>query len=59
MKFNINSNPGPAEQMCLSFTNSVDPGLLAFEEANRCGSELFVIKYVNLYEQPRSSNLIG
>ena len=27
--------------------------------ANWIGSTLFVIKYVNLYQKPRSSNLIG
>ena len=39
--------------------NSVDPDQLASEEANRSGSALFIIKYVNLYQQPGSSNLIG
>ena len=29
------------------------------EEANWSGSALFVIQYVNLYQQPWSSNLIG
>ena len=29
------------------------------EEANWSGSALFVIKYVNLYQQSGSSNLIG
>ena len=29
------------------------------EEANWSESALFVIKYVNLYQQPGSSNLIG
>ena len=38
---------------------SVDPEQLASEEASWPGSALFVIKYVNLYQQPRSSNLIG
>ena len=33
--------------------NSVDPDQLA------SGSALFVIKYVNFYQKPRSSNLIG
>ena len=28
------------------------------KEANWSGSALFVIKYVNLYQQPGSSNLI-
>ena len=29
------------------------------EEANWSGSALFVIKYVNFYQKPRTSNLIG
>ena len=29
------------------------------EEANWSGSALFVIKYVNFYQKPRSSNQIG
>ena len=36
-----------------AFTNSEDPDQLASEEA------LFVIEHVNMYQQPRSSNLIG
>ena len=40
-------------------SRSVDPDQLAPEEANWSGSTLFVIKYVNFYEQPSSSNLIG
>ena len=39
--------------------NSVDPDQLASEEANWSGSAPFVIKYVSLYQQPGSSNLIG
>ena len=39
--------------------NSVDPDKLASEEANWSGSALFAIKYVNFYQQSRSSNLIG
>ena len=39
-----------------AFANSVDPDQL---EANWSGSALFAIKYVNLYQQPGSSNLIG
>ena len=31
----------------------------ALEEANWSGSALFVINYVNLYQQSGSSNLIG
>ena len=29
------------------------------EEANWSGSALFVIQYLNKYQQPESSNLIG
>ena len=36
---------------CPVLANSVDPDQLA--------SALFVIKYVNFYQKPRSSNLIG
>ena len=39
--------------------NSVDPDQLASEEANWSGSALFVINYVNFYQKPGSSNLIG
>ena len=39
--------------------NSADPDQLASEEANWSGSALFVIKYVNFYQKPASSNLIG
>ena len=39
-----------------AFANSVDPDQL---DANWSGSALFAIKYVNLYQQPGSSNLIG
>ena len=42
-----------------TFANSVDLGQLASEEANWSGSALFVIKYISLYQQPGSSNLIG
>ena len=38
---------------------SVDPDQLASEEANWFGSAMFAIKYVNLYQQSGSSNLIG
>ena len=44
---------------CPVLANSVDPDQLASEEANWSGSALFVIKYVNLYQKPESSNLIG
>ena len=39
--------------------NSVDPDQLASEETNWSGSALFATEYQNLYEQSRSSNLIG
>ena len=39
--------------------NSVDPDQLASEEANWSGSAIFVMKYVNFYQKPGSSNLIG
>ena len=44
---------------CQVLANSVDPDQLASEEANWSGSALFVIKYVNFYQKPGSSNLIG
>ena len=39
--------------------NSVDPDQLASEKANWSGSALFVIQFVNMYQQPGSSNLTG
>ena len=39
---------------CPVLANSVDPDQLA-----SAGSALFVIKYVNFYQKPVSSNLIG
>ena len=39
--------------------NSVDPDQLASSEVNWSGSALFVIKYLNLYQQTGLSNLIG
>ena len=44
---------------CPALANSVDPDQLASEEANWSRYALFVIKYVNFYQKPRSSNLIG
>ena len=44
---------------CPALANSVDPDQLASEEANWSGSALFVIKYVNFYQNSGSSNLIG
>ena len=46
-------------RICPAFANIVDPDQLASAEANWSGSALFVIKYVNLYQQPGSSILIG
>ena len=47
--------PSPTEPgLCPAFANSVDS-----EEANWSGSALSVIQYVNLYQQPESSNLTG
>ena len=44
---------------CPFLANSGNPDKLASEEANWSGSALFVIKYVNFYQKPGSSNLIG
>ena len=44
---------------CPVLENSADPDQLASEEVKWSGSALFVIKNVNFYEKPRSSNLIG
>ena len=44
---------------CPVLANSVDPDQLGSEEANGSGSAQFVIKYVNFYQKPGSSNLIG
>ena len=38
-----------------AFANSVDQDQLASSEANWSWSALFVIQYVNLYQQPGSS----
>ena len=52
-------NPCPAEPGYTLSLQTVDPDQLASEEANWFGSALFAIQYVNSYQQPRSSNLIG
>ena len=44
---------------CPVLANSVDPDQLASKEANWSRSALFAIMYVNLSQQPGSSNLIG
>ena len=51
----INRFLNPAEPSA----NSVDPDHLASEEANWYRYALFVIQYVNLYQQSGLSNLIG
>ena len=43
---------------CPVLANRIDPDQLA-SEANWSGSALFVIKYVNFYQKPGSSNLSG
>ena len=48
-----------AANMLFVFANSVDPDQLASEEANWSGSALFAVKFVNVYQQTGSSNLIG
>ena len=59
-KFTWHFNPGPAEpRYALPLQNSVDPDQLTSSEANWSVSTLFVIKYINLYQQPGSSNLTG
>ena len=53
-------NPGPAKpEYALPFTNNVDQDQVASEKANWSRCTLYVIQYVNLYQQPGSSNLIG
>ena len=44
---------------CPVLANSVAPDQLASEEVNWSGSALFVIKYVNFFQKPGSSNLFG
>ena len=44
---------------CPVLANSVDPDQWASFEADLSGSALFVIKNVNFYQKPGSSNLIG
>ena len=46
------------EPVCV-LANSVDPDQLDSEEANWSGFALFVIKYVNFYQKPGPSILIG
>ena len=52
-------NPSCWTRKCPAFANSVDPDQLASAEANWSGSALVAIKYVHLYQQSGSSNLIG
>ena len=59
VQYNLTFKPSPAEPEYSVIANSVDPHQLTSEEANWSGSALFAIKYVNLYQQPGSSDLIG
>ena len=52
-------NPCPAEPGYVLPLQSVDPDQLVSSEAYRFESALLAIKYVNLYQQSGSSNLIG
>ena len=46
-------------RICPVFAKSVAPDQSASDESNWSGSAPFVIQYLNLYQQPGSSNLIG
>ena len=52
-------NPSLAEPGYATIANTVDPNQLASSEANWSGYALFVLKYVNLYQQLGSTNLTG
>ena len=52
-------NLSPAEPGYVLPLQTIDPDQLASEEANWSESALFAIKYVNLYQQSGSNNLIG
>ena len=53
-------NPCPAEPGYTLLLQTVQIQISwASEEANWSGSALFAIQYVNLYQQPGSSNLTG
>ena len=49
----------PWTNLILVLLNPAIPWLIPSEEANWSGSVLFGIKYMNLYQQPGSSNMIG
>ena len=55
----ISINPSLAEQDMPYLSKQCRSDQLASEEANWSGSALFVIKYVNFYQKPESSNLTG
>ena len=57
--YNLRINPFHAKHDIPCLSKQCDPDQLASEEANWSGSALFAIKYVNLYQQTVSSNLIG
>ena len=48
-----------SKYLTLVLLNSEDPDQLASAEANWSGPALFAIQYLNLYQQPGSSNLTG
>ena len=52
-------NSGPAELGYTLPLQTVQTQISRFEETHWSGSALFVIKYVNLYQRPGSSSLIG
>ena len=57
-----NFNPCPAEPedaLPLTYENGVDPDQMGSEESTWSGSVLFVIQFVDLYEQTALSCLIG
>ena len=51
--------PALLNRIDIAFENSIVPDQMASEEAIWSGSTLFVIQFVNLYEQTTSSYLIG
>ena len=55
----VKINPGPAEPGYALLCKQKRSRSLTSSEANWSGSSLFVIKYVNLYQQSWPINLIG
>ena len=44
---------------CPVLSNNIDPDQLTSKEENWSGTAVFIIKYVNFYQNPGSNNLIG